>query len=82
MYDTEVATVPVLSRAREIADLARGMADEIDSGRRLPAELVGALRDSGLLRAGAPVEVGALELPAGTALRCAEEVARGDASAG
>jgi indole-3-acetate monooxygenase len=82
MQDTEVATVPVLLRAREIAGLARGMADQIDADRRLPAELVGALRDSGLLRAGAPVEVDALELPAGTALRCAEEVARGDASAG
>jgi indole-3-acetate monooxygenase len=80
--DTDVMTAPVLACAREIAALARGMADEIDSGRRLPAELVEALRDSGLLRAGAPVEVGALELPAGTALRCAEEVARGDASAG
>ena len=80
--DTDVATMPVLSRAREIAELARGMADEIDSARRLPAELVEALRDSGLLRAGAPVEVDALELPAETALRCAEEVARGDASAG
>jgi len=80
--DTDVATLPVLSQAREIAELARGMADDIDSARRLPTELVEALRDSGLLRAGAPVEVGALELPAGTALRCAEEVARGDASAG
>ena len=82
MQDTEVATAPLVSRAREIAALARGMADQIDAGRRLPAELVGALRDSGLLRAGAPVEVDALELPAGIALRCAEEVARGDASAG
>src|ERR1700749_3685478 len=82
MQETEVATAPVVSRAREIAVLARGMADQIDAGRRLPAELVGALRDSGLLRAGAPVEVDALELPAGTALRCAEAVARGDASAG
>jgi indole-3-acetate monooxygenase len=82
MQDTEVATMPVVLRAREIADLARGMADQIDADRRLPAELVGVLRDSGLLRAGAPVEVDALELPAGTALRCAEEVARGDASAG
>jgi alkylation response protein AidB-like acyl-CoA dehydrogenase len=80
--DTDVATMPVLSQAREIAELARGMADDIDSVRRLPPELVEALRDSGLLRAGAPVEVGALELPARTALRCAEEVARGDASAG
>jgi indole-3-acetate monooxygenase len=82
MVNTEIAAVPVVSRAREIADLARGMADQIDGERRLPAELVGTLRDSGLLRAGAPVEVDALELPAGTALRCAEEVARGDASAG
>src|ERR1700742_2146535 len=80
--DTDVATAPVLSQAREIAELARGLADDIDSARRLPTELVEALRVSGLLRAGAPVEVGALELPAGTALRCAEEVARGDASAG
>ncbi len=82
MQDIEVATVPVVSRAREIAHLARSMADQIDADRKLPAELIGALRDSGLLRAGAPVEVDALELPAGTALRCAEEVARGDASAG
>jgi indole-3-acetate monooxygenase len=80
--DTDLMATPVLNRAREIADLARGMADHIDSARRLPPELVEALRDSGLLRAGAPVEVGALELPAALALRCAEEVARGDASAG
>src|SRR6201997_2702304 len=72
----------IVARARLIGDMARGMADQIDTDRRLPAELVGALRDSGLLRAGAPTEVDALELPPGTALRCAEEVARGDASAG
>ena len=41
--DTDVSTMPVLSRAREIAELARGMADDIDSARRLPAELVEAL---------------------------------------
>ncbi len=87
MTDTET-TLPaaaqqdIVARARLIADLARGMADQIDTDRRLPAELVGALRDSGLLRAGAPTEVDALELPPGTALRCAEAVARGDASAG
>jgi alkylation response protein AidB-like acyl-CoA dehydrogenase len=82
MLNTEVDAAPVVLRARQIADLARDLADQIDTGRRLPTELVEALRGSGLLRAGAPVEVGALELPAGTALRCAEEVARGDASAG
>src|SRR6201993_3791224 len=87
MNDTEVNTPPgpqldIDVRARQIADLARGMADQIDADRRLPAELVSALKDSGLLRAGAPVEVEGLELAPGTALRCAEEVARGDASAG
>src|ERR1700735_4943979 len=80
--NTDVATAPVLSQAREIAELARGMADDIDSARRLPAELVEALRDSGLLRAGAPVEADALEPPRGSAWRCGEEVARGGASAG
>jgi len=88
MDDTDLRTAPAAAqldievRAREMAELARGMADQIEADRRLPAELVSALRDSGLLRAGAPVEVGALELAPGTALRCAEEVARGDASAG
>jgi alkylation response protein AidB-like acyl-CoA dehydrogenase len=88
MDHTDLKTAPagarpdIELRAQEIAHLARGMADQIEADRRLPAELVSALRDSGLLRAGAPAEVGALELAAGTALRCAEEVARGDASAG
>jgi indole-3-acetate monooxygenase len=82
MKDTDVTTEPIELRAREVAELAHGKADEIDADRRLPPDLVSALRDSGLLRGGAPVEVEGLELPPATALRCAEEVARGDASAG
>src|SRR5262245_6329537 len=88
MSDTEITTAPagahsdVEARARRIADAARGMADQIDADRRLPVELVDELRDSGLLRGGAPVEVDGPELPPGVALRCAEEVARGDTSAG
>lgn len=82
MQDTEVTTLPVEVHARQIADLARSLADQSDADRRLPAELVSALRDSGLLRAGAPTEVEGLELAPGTALHCAEQVARGDASAG
>jgi alkylation response protein AidB-like acyl-CoA dehydrogenase len=68
--------------AHGIGDVARGMADLIDSERRLPMELVDLLRDSGLLRACTPAELGGLELSPGTALRCAEAVARGNASAG
>jgi len=68
--------------ARAISTIARDLAVETERARRLPDALLARLRDSGLLRAGAPVEVGGLELAPGVALRCAEEVARGDASAG
>jgi indole-3-acetate monooxygenase len=68
--------------ARQIAVAAREMSTEIDDDRRLPEELVALLGESGLLRAGAPVEVRGLELPPGVALRCAEALARGNASAG
>jgi indole-3-acetate monooxygenase len=68
--------------ARQIAVTAGEMSSEIDDDRRLPEELVALLAESGLLRAGAPAEVHGLELPPGVALRCAEAVARGNASAG
>jgi len=68
--------------AGRIAEAARPMSARIEEHRRLPEELVAALHDSGLLRAGAPAEVDALELPPGTALRCAETLAAADASVG
>src|SRR5262245_6758172 len=85
---TDIRTTPtqaqldILAGARQFSGTARAMADQIDTNRRLPVELVYELRESGLLRGGAPAEVEGLELPPGVALRCAEEVARGDASAG
>jgi alkylation response protein AidB-like acyl-CoA dehydrogenase len=68
--------------ARRISVLARELAAESDRQRRLPDELVSRLRASGLMLAGAPGEVGGTELPPGVLLRCAEEIASGDASAG
>jgi alkylation response protein AidB-like acyl-CoA dehydrogenase len=68
--------------ASEISELARSLAPETERQRQLDAELVSALRASGLMMAGAPREVGGLELAPGLALCCAEEIARGDASAG
>jgi alkylation response protein AidB-like acyl-CoA dehydrogenase len=88
MDDTGITTATadkhaqVIERARRLADSARAVADEIDAERRLPGGLLDELCDSGLLRGGAPVEVEGPELPPGLALRCAEEVARGDAAAG
>ena len=70
------------ARAQEIATLARELAPQTEQQRALPGELLAPLVDSGLLRAGAPREAAGLELAPPTALRCAEEIARGDASAG
>jgi indole-3-acetate monooxygenase len=72
----------VEAAARELAEMAGELSGEIDGDRRLPEELVVRLGETGLLRAGAPVEVHGLELPPGVALRCAEAVASGNASAG
>jgi alkylation response protein AidB-like acyl-CoA dehydrogenase len=68
--------------ADELAQRARELAAEIERNRCLPDQLVGRLRASGLLRAGAPASVGAAEAPPAVTLRCAEAIARGDASAG
>ena len=88
MNQPDLTTAPPTSAndietvARQIAVKAREMSSEIDDDRRLPEELVALLAESGLLRAGAPAEVRGLELPPGVALRCAEALARGNASAG
>jgi alkylation response protein AidB-like acyl-CoA dehydrogenase len=80
---TAAASTEDLDRAaEELAALARELAPAIEATRRLPDELVGQMRASGLLRAGAPRAVGAPEAPPAVTLRCAEAVARGDASAG
>ncbi len=68
--------------AEELAGLARTLAPTIETNRQLPDELLSGLRASGLLRAGAPAAVGAPEAPPAVTLRCAEALARGDASAG
>ena len=68
--------------AQELATLARSLAVRTEQERRLPDELVSSLQASGLLRAGAPAALGGLEAPPAVTLRCAETIARGDASAG
>jgi len=62
--------------------LARELAPSSERERALPPVLVDALRATGLMRAGAPAALGALEAPPATTLSGAERIARGDASAG
>jgi alkylation response protein AidB-like acyl-CoA dehydrogenase len=70
------------STAAQISAQAGELAGETESLRALPERLLESLRASGLMRAGAPADVGAPELPPSVTLRCAEEISRGDASAG
>jgi indole-3-acetate monooxygenase len=79
---TRVDAPQVMQVAREISALARELADETETRRALADPVVASLSESGLMRAGAPLEVDGMELAPGPALRCAEEIARGDASAG
>ena len=70
------------ARAERVSTLAQELAGRSERERALPRELVEELRATGLLRAGAPASVGALEAAPAVALRSAETIARGDASAG
>jgi alkylation response protein AidB-like acyl-CoA dehydrogenase len=71
-----------VEEVQEIAALARELAEETERERRLPEALLSRLRRSGLMNAGAPSDVGALELPPGELLRHSATIAAGDASAG
>jgi alkylation response protein AidB-like acyl-CoA dehydrogenase len=68
--------------ARDASALAREHASENEAARRLDDELLGRLRGSGLMRAAAPQSTSAPQAPPAVMLRCAEEIARGDTSAG
>jgi alkylation response protein AidB-like acyl-CoA dehydrogenase len=68
--------------AGDISAVARELAPETERLRQLPEDLLSRLRASGLMLAGAPREAGGLELAPALALGSAEEIARGDASAG
>jgi alkylation response protein AidB-like acyl-CoA dehydrogenase len=62
--------------------LARELAATTERERALPAALLDQLRATGLMRAGVPAALGALQAAPATTLRSAETIARGDASAG
>lgn len=66
----------------ESARLARTCAPVTEERRSLAPELAGLLKESGLLRLGVPSWLGGTQVPPAVALELAEEIARGDASAG
>ena len=80
------AATSTQERLREAADRirlqAQAAAADNERARRLTPELVEALRESGLLRSGAPESLGAAQAAPAVSLECAETIARGDASTG
>jgi alkylation response protein AidB-like acyl-CoA dehydrogenase len=71
-----------LDRARQLEPLVTNLRDSFDRERRLPLELVEAIRAAGLLRMWLPRAVGGAELAPLHFLDVAEELARQDGSVG
>ena len=70
----------LVARARAIAPLIAGEADEIERTRRLTPSVVGALIENGLYRALLPRSLGGSEAPPDVFMQMLEEVAKADAS--
>src|SRR5450432_3497914 len=72
--------VGLIERARALAPLIEGEADEIERTRRLTQPVVSALIENGLYRALLPQSVGGAEVPPDVFMQMLEEIAKADAS--
>ncbi|WBL79502.1 acyl-CoA dehydrogenase family protein [Bradyrhizobium xenonodulans] len=72
--------VGLIERARALAPLIAGEADEIERTRRLTPAVVNALIENGLYRALLPQSLGGAEAPIETFMQMLEEIAKADAS--
>jgi alkylation response protein AidB-like acyl-CoA dehydrogenase len=80
--DADVEFADLDRAAEQASALARSLAEVTEERRSLPPELVGTLREAGLLRPAVLPRFGGRRPSPGVILRGAETVARGDASAG
>ena len=69
-----------LKRAREFASTVAERADEIDEGRRIPADLAGDMADAGMFRLLVPQSVGGGEIDYPTFVKIVRAFAEADAS--
>ncbi|MCP3379560.1 acyl-CoA dehydrogenase family protein [Bradyrhizobium sp. CCGUVB4N] len=72
--------VDLVARARAIAPLIAGQANEIERTRRLTPAVVDALIENGLYRALLPQDLGGSEAPPEIFMQMLEEIAKADAS--
>src|SRR5262245_22157172 len=73
---------PLSPRAKALAPYLRERSAEIERQRRLPSDVVEALRDIGVFRMGLPRRWGGLELSSMAQTEVIEALSYGDASAG
>ncbi|MFI5800960.1 acyl-CoA dehydrogenase family protein [Streptomyces sp. NPDC051677] len=79
---TESTQTSLAAAADRIRLQAEAAAVENDRGRRLVPELAKTLRESGLMRCGAPESLGGTQTSPSVSLATAETIARGDAATG
>ncbi len=73
-------TDDLVASAAKLVPLLRSRAQWIDDNRRLPADVLGAIEDSGLLRMAVPREYGGYESDARSFVEVTAELAKGNAA--
>ncbi|AKJ04388.1 alkylation response protein AidB-like acyl-CoA dehydrogenase [Archangium gephyra] len=73
---------PVLAATRQLAPRVAARSEEIESARRLPADLANELAQAGLFRMVVPEAYGGLEMHPALVIEAVEILARADGSAG
>src|SRR5687767_5876732 len=77
-----VGATKVLEAARDLAPVVAARAADIESGRRLPADLLAQLKQAGFFRMFLPRSHGGLEVDLRTGIEALEILARADGSTG
>jgi alkylation response protein AidB-like acyl-CoA dehydrogenase len=77
-----VQTETIINKVRDLLPAIRARRQEIEQSRRMPRDLVDALRDTRMFAMGAPRAIGGHEATPGELMRAIESVATADGSAG
>jgi indole-3-acetate monooxygenase len=77
-----VSTADMVAAVGAVAPDVAARADEIEAGRRLPDEVVKAIRDTGINRMAIPAALGGMEAPVAAMIDAVERLSAADGSTG
>jgi len=77
-----VSTAEMVQAVGAVASDVAARADEIEAGRRLPDEVVTAIRDTGINRMAIPAALGGMEAPVAAMMDAVERLSAADGSTG